>query len=172
MCCPSDGGQLELFARAVIAHVPMRQWVVSFPWPLRLVFAARPDWLTKVLGIVSRAIASAVIARAGLRRNQGAQTGTITFVQRFGSAVNLNVQFHILVPDGAYTFERGEAHFRRAPAPGPEQLRKLLDTVLARIIGALERGGALVKEDEQAHFEMERRTCCSNHTTSSRVWRH
>ena len=61
----------------VIPHVPMRQWVVSFPWPLRLVFAARPDWLTKVLRIVSRAISSAVIARAGLRRNQGAQTGTM-----------------------------------------------------------------------------------------------
>jgi hypothetical protein len=49
----------------VIPHVRLRQWVVSFPRPLRLVFAARPDWLTKVLAIVSRAILSAVIARAG-----------------------------------------------------------------------------------------------------------
>lgn len=138
----------------VIPPIAMRQWVVSFPWPLRLVFAARPDWLTKVLGIVSRAISSAVIARAGLRRSEGAQTGTITFVQRFGSALNLNVHLHILVPDGAYTFEHGKAHFHRAPAPSPEQLRQLLDTVLARIIGALERGGVLVKEDEQAYFDL------------------
>ena len=42
----------------------------------------------------------------------------------------------------------------RAPAPRPAQLRQLLDTVLARIIGALERGGVLVKEDEQAYFDL------------------
>ena len=63
------------------------------------------------------------------------------------------MHFHILVPDGAYTFEHGKAHFRRAPAPRPEQLRQLLDPVLARIIAALERGGVLVKEDAQAYFD-------------------
>ena len=93
--CPSCGVRRMVDTAAhlvdhVLPQIPMRQWVVSFPWPLRLVFAARPGWLTKVLGIVSRALSSAVIARAGLRRTQGAQTGTITFVQRFGSALNLN----------------------------------------------------------------------------------
>ena len=58
----------------------MRQWVVSFPWPLRLVFAARPQWLTRVLGIVTRALSSAVIRRAGLGAGQGAQTGIVTFI--------------------------------------------------------------------------------------------
>jgi hypothetical protein len=53
-------------------------------------------------------------------------------VQRFGSALNLNVHLHVLVPDGAYTFEHDKVHFHRAPAPMPEQLRQLLDTVLAR----------------------------------------
>jgi len=29
----------------VISNVPVRQWVLSFPWPLRLLFASRPDAL-------------------------------------------------------------------------------------------------------------------------------
>ncbi len=69
----------------------MRQWVVSFPWPLRLVFASRPQWLTRVLGIVTRALSSAVIRRAGRRPGQGTETGIVTFIQRYGSALNLNV---------------------------------------------------------------------------------
>ena len=64
----------------VLPQVPLRQWVLSFPWPLRLMFAAHPEWLTRVLATVTRALSSAVIGRAGLRRGQGAQTGVITFV--------------------------------------------------------------------------------------------
>ena len=53
----------------------------------------------------------------------------ITFIQRAGSALNLNVHFHILVPDGAYTFEHGKPQFHRVSPPSPTELRQLLDTV-------------------------------------------
>ena len=85
-------------------QVPIRQWVLSFPWPLRLLFAARPDVLTRVLDVVTRALSTAVIKRAGLSRSAGAQSGIVTFIQRFGSALNLNIHLHLLVLDGAYTF--------------------------------------------------------------------
>lgn len=71
----------------VLPRVPVRQWVVSFPWPLRLLFAARPDLLTRVLGVVTRALSTTVVKRAGLTRRAGGETGTVTFIQRFGSAV-------------------------------------------------------------------------------------
>ena len=35
---------------------PIRQWVLSFPFPLRFLFATRPAVLTGVLGIVYRAV--------------------------------------------------------------------------------------------------------------------
>jgi hypothetical protein len=41
----------------VIPRVPVRQWVLSFPFPLRIVFAAHPELLTPVLRIVHRVIA-------------------------------------------------------------------------------------------------------------------
>ena len=64
----------------VLPPVPVRQWVVSFPWPLRLLFAARPELLTRVLGVVTRALSTAVIKRAGLTRSAGGETGIVTFI--------------------------------------------------------------------------------------------
>ncbi len=63
--------------------------------------------------------------------------------QRYGSALNLNVHLHILVPDGAYTFEHDKPHFHRAPAPSPTELHELLNTLIARITRTLVRGGLL-----------------------------
>jgi hypothetical protein len=57
----------------ILPRVPVRQWVLSFPWPLRLLFAARPDVLTRVLNVVTRALSTAVLKRAGLSRSAGAQ---------------------------------------------------------------------------------------------------
>ena len=158
--CPSCGVRRMVDTAAhlvdhMLPRVPIRQWVISFPWPLRLLFAARPDWLTRVLGIVTRALSSAVVRRAGLRPGRGARTGIVTFIQRYGSALNLNVHFHILVLDGAYTFKHDKPHFHRAPAPSPTELRQLLDTLVARITRTLVRGGVLVEEAEQPYLDLE-----------------
>jgi len=48
-----------------------------------------------VLAIVYRAIASHLLKKAGLTRPRG-QTGAVTLIQRFGSALNLNIHFHML----------------------------------------------------------------------------
>ncbi len=139
----------------VFPRVPIRQWVLSFPWPLRLLFAARRDVLTRVLTVVTRALSTAVVKRAGLTRSAGAETGIVTFIQRFGSALNLNVHCHLLVPDGAYTFEHDQPHFHRAPAPSPTELRQLLDTLIARITRTLVRGGELIEEPEHPYLDLE-----------------
>ena len=53
----------------VLPKPPYRKWVLSFPWPLRLLFAARPQWRIRVLGVVIRALSSALYkrGRASLR---------------------------------------------------------------------------------------------------------
>ena len=131
---------------------------MSFPWPLRVRFAARPDWLSRILGVVTRALSSGVVRRTCLRRGDGAETGTITSIQRHGSALNLNVHFHLLVPDGAYTFEKDKAHFHRAPPPSSIELHRVLDTLITPASPALEvQGGVLVEEEEssQPYLDLE-----------------
>jgi hypothetical protein len=103
----------------VLPKAPYRQWVLSFPWPLRLRFAAQPEWLCRVLGVVIRALSRALLKHAGVRHCDGARTGMVTFIQRFGSNLNLNVHLHVLALDGASQnidpgFERGKARFHRA----------------------------------------------------------
>ena len=78
----------------VLPKQPMRQWVLSVPYPLRLLFAREPKILSDVLGIVSRAISSFLIKRAG-ETHKTACTGSVTVIQRFGSALNLNIHFHV-----------------------------------------------------------------------------
>jgi hypothetical protein len=56
-------------------------------------FASRPQLMGRVLGIVYRAISAQLIKKAG-STHKTAQTGAVTLIQRFGSALNLNVHFH------------------------------------------------------------------------------
>ena len=83
----------------VMPRVPVRQWVLSFPIPLRIVFAAHPALLTPVLRIIHRVITRFLLKQAGLKRAT-ADTGAVTLIQRFGSAANLNIHLHCLVLDG------------------------------------------------------------------------
>ena len=96
----------------VIPRVPVRQWVLSFPIPLRTLLAAHPQLLSAVLQIVHRVIATFLIKQAGLKRRE-ADTGAVTLIQRFGSAANLNIHLHCLVLDGVYRMHR-----ERAGVPG------------------------------------------------------
>jgi hypothetical protein len=64
----------------VIPRVPVRQWVLAFPIPLRWLFAAHPELLAPVLRIVHRIIATFLIQQAGLKRTE-AHTGAVTLIQ-------------------------------------------------------------------------------------------
>ena len=45
-----------LLVDQVLPHEPMRQWVLSVPFPLRFLFASQPVVMAKVLGITKFAI--------------------------------------------------------------------------------------------------------------------
>ena len=71
----------------LIPRVAVRQWVLSFPIPLRTLFAAQPQLLAPLLQVIHGVIATFMIKQAGLKRRQ-ADTGAVTLIQRFGSAAN------------------------------------------------------------------------------------
>ena len=81
-----------LLVDEVLPEQPMRQWVLSVPFAIRFLFAAHPQVMSKVLAIVYRAIETHLIHKAGLTRSK-ASTGAVTLIQRFGSALNLNIHF-------------------------------------------------------------------------------
>ena len=103
----------------VIPTVPVRQWVISEPKRLRGMLADRPaavSALTKIfiaeiqrlLLATSRGIPDAVMPRAARPR-----LGGISFLHRFGSALNHHVHLHACVTDGVFRPAADEA--RRDP---------------------------------------------------------
>jgi len=121
--------------------VLVRQWVLSFPIPLRILFAAHPELLAPVLQIIHRVIARFLLKQAGLKRC-AADTGAVTLIQRFGSAANLNIHLHCLVLDGVCRTTEGEPDFQAARAPSREELAGLLEEIIARLMKMLAREGA------------------------------
>jgi hypothetical protein len=104
---------------------------LSVPYPLRFLFARRPDIMGAVLGIVYRVIATHLIRKAGFSAKR-AHTGAVTLILRFGSAFDLNLHFHMLFLDGVYVERpdgslalrsREGAHGRRAQRPGKQHRR-------------------------------------------------
>lgn len=69
---------------SVSAHVPVRQWVLSLPIPLRVLLAGQPELATPMLQVVQ-----GVITRHLLRADEGHGGAAVTLIQRFGSAANL-----------------------------------------------------------------------------------
>ncbi|MBW9269274.1 MAG: IS91 family transposase [Candidatus Thiodiazotropha sp. (ex. Lucinisca nassula)] len=158
--CPSCGARrmaesAALLVDEVIPEQPIRQWVLSFPFQLRFLFASRPQLMGRVLGIVYRAISSHLIQKAGFTRKT-AQTGAVTLIQRFGSALNLNVHFHMLFLDGVYTeTKHGRTRFQRTNGPEQQELIELVHTISYRVAGFLEREGILERDVENSYLNLE-----------------
>jgi putative transposase len=129
----------------VIPRVPVRQWVLSFPIPLRILFAAHPELLSPLLQCIHRVIATFLIKQTGLQRGQ-AYTGAVTLIERFGCAANLNIHLHCLVLDGVYGSSAGVPVFREARAPSMAELEAVLNRIIQRILKLLTRTGYLIAE--------------------------
>jgi hypothetical protein len=154
--CPSCGARRMAETAAylvdrVIPRVPVRQWALSFPIPLRILLAAHPELLTPLLRIVHRVITRFLLKQAGLKRAT-ADTGAVTLIQRFGSAANLNIHLHCLVLDGVYRRSGGEPVFEQARAPTHDELQGLLDKIIVRLMKLLTRRGYLVEEQGMTYL--------------------
>jgi ribosomal protein S27E len=82
--CPTCGVRrmaetAALLVDDLLPHKPIRQWVHSFPYPLRFLLSNNPQDLSSVLGIINRAISIYLIKKAGFTKVQ-AHTGTNCFI--------------------------------------------------------------------------------------------
>ena len=121
-------------------------------YPLRFLFASRPEVMGRVLGIVYRCIATHVIKKAGFSCKT-ARTGAVTLIQRFGSALKLSVHFHMRFLDGVYVEgPDGSLRFRWVKAPTSAELARLTQTLALRIGRYLERQGLRERDAENSYL--------------------
>lgn len=154
--CPSCAGRRMaesgiFLTEEVFPHVPVRQWVVSFPIPLRYWMASNPKLMGLVLGIVTRAIASFYRVRAKSYGVRESRTGTVTIIQRFGGSVNLNIHLHQLWMEGVFVKAdpEGTPTYRWVHRPRDQDVTALLTLIRNRVVRLLVKKGYLDKNEMQ-----------------------
>ncbi len=157
--CPSCGGKRmnEVAAHlvdSVIPHVSVRQWVISFPFSVRYVLAYKPQLVTGVLAIFARIVSNSIVKRARREGVQG-KTGAITFVQRFGGAINANVHFHSLFLDGVYVEDRGKMKFFQVMDPTDDEIAVLVQRIRDRVVRYLTKKGFSIDDFSEDPFAFE-----------------
>ena len=153
--CPSCGGRRMADTAArwgdrVLPRVPWRQWVLSLPFPLRFRLAWDPELLSEVLAVFQSAIAMRLRAKARRRGLRGARHASVTVIQRFGGAINLNVHFHSLVADGVWVMGASGPRFEPLRVD-EEDVRWVVGRVWRRSLRLLRERGVLRDDEEEDH---------------------
>jgi hypothetical protein len=145
-----------LLVDEILPRQPMRQWVLSVPFPLRFLFASQPAVMGKVLGIVYRTIATHLTRKAGYTKAT-AWTGAVTLIQCFGGALNAHIHFHMLFLDGVYidSADRSRLRFRWVKVPTNNELTHLTHTIAHRVARYLERQGLLERDTGHTYLTAE-----------------
>ena len=90
--------------------------------------------------LIHRTISTHIINKAGFTNKQ-AKIGAVTLIQRFGSALNLNIHFHMLFLEGAIIESPwGNTAFTRIKAPSRNNMVELVHIVSYRIAIGLQQG--------------------------------
>ncbi len=118
----------------VLPAAPYRQLVLSLPYKLRIHLARDPRFLSAMLGGYLKCVFAWQRHRGRVAGIDEGQTGAVTFVQRFGSALNLNVHFHSLTPDGLFVPNAsGTLSFTPLAPPSNEDIARLGRRVFRRL---------------------------------------
>jgi len=151
--CPSCAGRRMAQTAAhrveqVIPWVPTRQWVVSVPVPLRYWTAASQDLTAKVHTIIRTTIGQYYVNQAVQRGSERATVhpGSVTFIQRFGSALNLNGHYHLLFLEGVFLDRTDEGHkprFLAGAPPTDTDITDVIQKISRRVIRKLRHLGYL-----------------------------
>jgi len=87
----------------VLPVAPYRQFVVSFPIPMRYWLNSNKALFSKIHQIIIKVIHKHYVTAACNIGIKNPLPGSITFTQRWGSACNLNPHLHILCLDGVFS---------------------------------------------------------------------
>jgi hypothetical protein len=148
--CPSCGGRrMNAGALTLVDHVlpevPIRQFVLTLPFPLRFPLAFDGKLLGQVVRIFTDTVASNYRKRMAERGIVDGKCGAVTVIQRANSDLRLSPHFHVLQLDGVYAPGRDGAAPIFHPAPGLAQadVEAIVERASKRILRFLQRRGVI-----------------------------
>jgi hypothetical protein len=151
--CPSCCAKRQVEAAThLVDHVlpmaPYRQFVVTFPIPMRYWLHSNKDLFAKVYRIIIQEIHSYYKTKALASGIKDPRPGAISFTQLAGSALNLNPHLHILFCDGIFAGGGETFRFRNLDAITDKEVEKLLTDISSKVAKLLKRQGYLNHEGE------------------------
>jgi hypothetical protein len=135
----------------VFPRLPARQWVLSLPRRLRYFLRHDRRAVTAVLTILLREIERARRSCAP-DSAPGARRGAVSFLHRFGSALNEHVHFHCVILDGVFeAAPDGDppVRFREATLTAAD-IERVQTRVRQQILRGFAKHGHLDADDAQA----------------------
>ena len=133
----------------MIPPVPVRQWVISVPKRLRWFLADRPEAVTALTTIFLGEIERLLREAAGMSHAENEppsarpRFGAVSFLHRFGSALNRHVHLHTCVTDGVFTRSPEGVAFVPARPISPADLEALTERVRHRVVCWFRRRGLI-----------------------------
>ena len=129
----------------VLPDVPIRQFVLTMPFPLRFPLAFDGKLLGQVVRIFTDTVASWYRRRHLERDLPAGETGAVTVIQRANSDLRLNPHLHTVFLDGVYAPDRGSRGqmFHPAPTPTQQEIEAVVCRAGTRILRFLQRHGVI-----------------------------
>ncbi|MBP9708682.1 MAG: transposase [Oligoflexales bacterium] len=148
-CCAKRQAEAAThLVQNVLPLVPYRQYVVSFPIPLRYWLQTNRKLYSKIHSIIIKQIHRYYHDKAVTKGIKDPKPGSISFTQRFGSALNLNPHCHILCPDGVYTRVDGRPKWNSIESITDDDVAALLTRISQWVMRYLKKQGLLDKDGE------------------------
>ena len=150
--CASCGGAWMAETSAhlvdhVFPRVPVRQWVMALPIPIRFLIAYNGPLQSAVLKCFIDSVSGHLKRKAkreyNLQSVSQAKPASITSIQRSDSAGKLNIHFHSLFADGVFVedYREGPMSFAEVSAPTPEENLAVATETCRRTMKMLEKRG-------------------------------
>jgi hypothetical protein len=132
----------------VFPAVPLRQWACTMPKRLRFLLAWKPTLISLALTLFLRAL---LAWQRRCARKQGIKEplcGAVTFIQRLGSALHVNIHFHTLVPEGVFfQTDQGDVGFHALLPPSVSDLNQLFRRIIFSLLKRLATESPLEEAD-------------------------
>jgi len=153
--CPSClGRRMCATAANLVEHVlppaPLRQWVLTFPFPWR----KRLGYDAKLLAALTRIFVTTVLAfytrRMAKEGIAAGQSGAVVVIQRTSSDLKLNPHLHVVFLDGVYRAQREHVLFHELPHLRTRDVAEVLTRATVRMAKYLRRRGLLEETDDEA----------------------
>jgi hypothetical protein len=144
----------------VLPEVPVRQWVLSAPFDMRLLLVRNAEAFGELTRIFTEEVLSQYRRRAAKLGILNTEGGALVFQHRFGGSLNLNTYLHAVLGDGV--FEKKVASdgterikFHVLPPQHPVELTAVAYDVYRKFVAWLRKKG-LMRLAARPALSMER----------------